>query len=130
MLISPAYAQAAGAPPGGGDPFIAQFLLIGVLFLILYFTLIRPQQKRLKEHREMITAVRRGDKVVTGGGIIGKVMKAPEGDDEIEIEIADNVRVKILRATLSAVLVKTEPANDAGKDSAKKDAAAKDSEKK
>jgi preprotein translocase subunit YajC len=85
------------------------------IMAIMYFLLIRPQQQQAKKLREKIDAVRRGDTVVTAGGILGRVVKAPAADDaEILIEIADNVQVKILRATLSDVRTKGEP--DSGKD--------------
>jgi preprotein translocase subunit YajC len=83
------------------------------IMAIMYFLLIRPQQQQAKKLREKINAVRRGDTVVTAGGIVGRVVKAPAGEDpEILIEIADNVQVKILRATLSDVRVKGEPDSD------------------
>ena len=106
MFISQAYAQdAAGA---GGGSFILQFAPLILIFVVFYFLLIRPQQKRMRDHREMLSAVRRGDRVVTGGGIIGVVTKA--GGDELTIEIAQGVRVKVMRGTVSSVLQKTEPA--------------------
>ena len=107
MLISPAYAQAAG---GGGEFGLGFFLPLILIFLIFYFLLIRPQQKRLKEHREMVAAVRRGDTIVTSGGIIGKVAKV--GADELGVEIADGVRVRVVKATVSEVRAKSEPAKD------------------
>ncbi|MEM6743706.1 MAG: preprotein translocase subunit YajC [Pseudomonadota bacterium] len=82
-----------------------------LIFVIFYFFLIRPQQKRAKEHRTMLDALRRGDQVVTQGGIIGKVSKVKD-DDEVEVEIAEGVRVKIVKATIAQVVSKTEPAND------------------
>ncbi|HLC08981.1 MAG TPA: preprotein translocase subunit YajC, partial [Methyloceanibacter sp.] len=75
---------------------------------IMYFMMIRPQQKRLKEHRDMVSSIRRGDTVVTSGGIIGKVAKVE--DNELQLEIAEGVRIKVLRATISEVRGKTEPA--------------------
>ncbi|MBT9382279.1 preprotein translocase subunit YajC [Pseudooceanicola sp. CBS1P-1] len=88
---------------------IAQFLPLILIFAIMYFLLIRPQQKKAKDHRAMIDAVRRGDQVVTQGGIIGKVSKVKE-DGEIEVEIAENVKVRVLKGTLANVISKTEPA--------------------
>ena len=119
MFISPAYAQAAGAG-GGGEAFQA-FLPLILIFIVFYFLLIRPQQKKMKLHREMLAAVRRGDKVITGGGIIGTVTKV-ENDEELTVEIAKDVKVKVQRGTISAVLNRTEPvggsaANDTGKKS-------------
>jgi preprotein translocase subunit YajC len=93
----------------GGEPnLIIQLLPLILIFVVFYFLLIRPQQKRMKEHRAMLSALRRGDRVVTGGGIIGQIVKV-SGDDELTVEIADGVRVKILRSTVANVLAKTEP---------------------
>ena len=123
MLISPAYAQAAGGGAGGGG--LEAFLPLILIFVIFYFLLIRPQQKKMKEHKSMLEAVRRGDKVVTGGGIIGTVTKVSEGD-EVVVEIAEGIKVKVRKSTLSAVESKSEPqagdkkadAKDAANDSA------------
>ena len=107
MLISPAYAQAAtGAAPGFS---IMSLLPILLIFGVFYFLLIRPQQKKLKQHREMVAGLRRGDRVVTAGGIIGQVAKV-EDDMTVSVEIAPNVRVKVSRQTIAEVLAKTEPA--------------------
>ncbi|MDJ0945245.1 MAG: preprotein translocase subunit YajC [Kiloniellales bacterium] len=105
MLISPAYAQSAAGP----DAFttFVPLILIGVVF---YFLLIRPQQKRIKDHRAMVQALRRGDKVVTAGGIFGTVTKVVD-DNELQVEIAENVRIRVVRSTISEVLRKPEPAN-------------------
>ena len=108
MFISPAYAQAAGAPAGGG--LEAMFPLV-LIFVVFYFLLIRPQQKKAKEHRQMLGAIRRGDKIVTGGGIIGTVTKVVD-DKEVAVEIAEGVKVRVERSLIAAVLSKTEPAND------------------
>jgi preprotein translocase subunit YajC len=110
MFITPAYAQAAGAAGGSGG-FLASMLPLIAIFVIFYFLLIRPQQKRAKEHKLMVQNLRRGDQVVTSGGMLAKVTKVSEGD-EIEVEIAKDVKVKLIRSTISAVLSKTEPAND------------------
>src|SRR3546814_11312722 len=104
MLISPAYAQAAGG--GGGDPFMT-FLPIILIFVVFYFLLIRPQQKKAKQHREMVSALRRGDKVVTAGGMIGTVTKIIS-DTEALVELAEGVRVRVVRHTISDVLSRTE----------------------
>ncbi len=106
MFITPAYAQAAN---GGGVGAFAQFLPLILIFAIMYFLLIRPQQKKAKEHKAMVEALRRGDQVITQGGIIGKVSKVKE-DGEVELEIADGVRVRVVRATIAQVINKTEPA--------------------
>ncbi len=104
MFVTPAYAQDAGA--AGGLISIIPFILI---FVIMYFLLIRPQQKKMKEHQAMVSALRRGDQVVTQGGIIGKVLKVKE-DGEAEVEIAEGVKVRVLKATIANVISKTEPA--------------------
>ena len=91
---------------------IAQFVPLILIFAIMYFLLIRPQQKKVKEHQAMVGAVRRGDQVVTQGGLIGKVTKVKE-DNELEVEIADGVMVRVVESTLADVRSKTEPANDA-----------------
>ena len=91
----------------GGAVF--QFLPLILIFAIMYFLLIRPQQKKVKEHQAMVAALRRGDQVITQGGIIGKVTKVKE-DGEVEIEIAENVRVRVVKSTIATVMSKTEPA--------------------
>lgn len=107
MLISPAFAQAEGA----GQPFDTGFLLMmGLLFVIMYVFMFRPQQKRAKKHREMVGAVRRGDTVVTQGGLIGKVSKVTN-EEEVMVEIAEGVRVRVVKSTLTDVRGKTEPAS-------------------
>ncbi len=106
MFITPAYAQAAGA---GGIGALGQFLPLILIFAIMYFLLIRPQQKKLKDHKAMVEALRRGDQVITQGGIIGKVSKVKE-DGELEVEIAEGVKVRVVRSTIATVLSKTEPA--------------------
>lgn len=115
MLISPAYAQAAG---GGGTDMLMQIAPLALIFIVFYFFLIRPQQQKAKNQRAMLDAIRRGDRVVTGGGIIGTVSKVVS-NDEVQIDIAENVRVRVVRSTISQVLAKTEPV--AGKDSKDKD---------
>lgn len=104
MLISPAYAQAAGGAGGGLEAFLPLILI----FIVFYFLMIRPQQKRAKEHKAMLEAVRRGDNIVTSGGIIGKVTKVE--DTEISVEIAKEVVVKVRREMIAQVTSKTEPA--------------------
>lgn len=90
------------------DSSFVQFAPLILIFAIMYFLLIRPQQKRAREHKAMIEALRRGDQVVTGGGLIGKVSKV-HGDGNLDLEIAEGVRVKVVQNTISAVLNKTEP---------------------
>ena len=88
---------------------IGQFVPLILIFVIMYFLLIRPQQKRLKDHKAMVEALRRGDQVVTQGGLIGKVAKVKD-EDEIEVDLADGVRVRVVKSTVAQVLSKTEPA--------------------
>ena len=88
---------------------IAQFVPLILIFAIMYFLLIRPQQKKMKEHQKMVAALRRGDQVVTQGGIIGKVSKVKE-NNEVETEIAEGVRVRVVQNTITQVISKTEPA--------------------
>jgi preprotein translocase subunit YajC len=103
MLISAAYAQGAGQ--GGGAEALQAFLPIILIFVVFYFLLIRPQQKRMKEQREMLAAIRRGDRIVLGGGIIGTVQKVID-DAELLVEIAEGVRVRVQRAMVATVLAK------------------------
>ena len=107
MFVSTAYAQAADG--AGGAAGLMSFLPLVLIFVVFYFLLIRPQQKKLKEHKGMLEALRRGDRVVTGGGIIGTIVKI-NADDELVVEIAEGVRVRVLRSTVNMVLAKTEPA--------------------
>ena len=107
MFVSPAYAQDAGA----AGAFVSLLPLI-LIFLIMWFLLIRPQQKKLKEHRAMVEALRRGDQIVTQGGLIGKITKIKE-DGEVEVEIAQGVKVRVLRHTIQNVVSKSEPAAEA-----------------
>ena len=109
MLISPAYAQDAGGALGT----MTQFLPLILIFAVFYFLLIRPQQQKQKQIKASLSALKRGDRVVTGGGMLGMVSKPPRSaeDREIEVEIAPNVRITVLRETISAVINPT-PAND------------------
>ena len=106
MFATPAFAQAAGGA-GTGAAF-AQFIPLILIFAIMYFLMIRPQQKRVKQHRAMVEALKKGDQVITQGGILGKVTSVR--DDELEVEIAQGVKVRIVRSTVSQVLSKPEPA--------------------
>lgn len=106
MFATPAFAQAAG---GGAAGAFTSFVPLILIFGIMYFLLIRPQQKKAKEHRAMVEALRRGDTVLTQGGIIGKVVKVKD-DGEVEVEIADGVKVRVLKGTIAQVLTRTEPA--------------------
>lgn len=111
FLISPAYAQAAAG--GGGTSTILQMAPLALIFVVFYFFLIRPQQKKAKETKSMIEAIRRGDRVVTGGGIIGTVAKVVN-NDEVLVDIAENTRVRVMRSTIVSVLAKTAPADAKG----------------
>jgi preprotein translocase subunit YajC len=114
MFSTPAYAQAAaGAAPGGASAFLVQIVPLLLLFVIFWFLIIRPQQQKLKAHRAMVDAAKKGDEVVTGGGLIGKVTKVTDG--EVEIELAPNVKVRALKSTLASVTPRGAPAaaNDA-----------------
>jgi preprotein translocase subunit YajC len=106
VVITPAFAQTA-APAGGADIFL-QLVPFVLIFVIMYFLIIRPQQKRQRDHQEMIKNVRRGDQIVTTGGLIGKVSKVVD-DGELEVEIADGVRVRVARGMLAEVRAKGEP---------------------
>ncbi len=88
-----------------------QLVPLILIFGIMYFLLIRPQQKKAKEHQAMVSSLRRGDQVVTQGGLIGKVSKVKE-DNEIEVEVSDGVKVRVVQSTIAQVLSKTEPAKD------------------
>ena len=121
MLISPAFAQDAGGAPGSGLEMFLPFVLIIVIF---YFLLWRPQQKKMKMHREMLGGLKRGDRVLTGGGIYGRIARV-EGDDELIVEIAPEVRVRVARGTVTDVIVKGEPAKASSKASSKDDAKGK-----
>ena len=105
MFISPAWAQAAG---GGSGDFLVQLFPLILIFVVFYFLLIRPQQAKVKAQREMLSGVKRGDRVVTGGGIIGLVTKVI-GDNEVQVEIAEGVRVRVAKSTVSSILARGEP---------------------
>jgi preprotein translocase subunit YajC len=112
MFSSPAWAQMPFGGGGGGGEALMQILPLVLIFVVFYFLLIRPQQKKSKEHKEMLGKLRRGDRVVTGGGIVGTVAKVPDSGDEISVDIAENVRVKVVRGTISAVVARGEPVKD------------------
>ncbi len=109
MFISPAYAQTAD---GGTSAVIMQLLPLILIFAVFYFLLIRPQQKKMKEHRALLGQLKRNDKVVTAGGIVGTIAKVRDDSDEIEVEIAPGVRVTVVRGTIASVVKPPEPAND------------------
>jgi preprotein translocase subunit YajC len=124
VLITAAYAQASSGSPFGASDTLVQLVPIVAMIAIVYFVLWRPQQRRAKEQREMVQAARRGDVVVTTGGLIGKVTKSVD-DNEVEFEIAPNVRVRLARSGIAEVRAKGEPVKDsppAKSSAAKKDA--------
>ncbi len=108
MFISTAWAQGDGA--GGGGDMLVGFMPIILIFGVFYFLLIRPQQKKMKVHKESVAAVRRGDRVTTGGGIVGLVTRVDDDKDEVVVEIAEGTRIRVVRSTLMDVRGKTEPA--------------------
>jgi preprotein translocase subunit YajC len=109
MLITPAYAQ--GLLGGDSSNVMLQFMPLILIIVIMYFLVLRPQQQRAKQHQAMVKALRRGDTVVTNGGLVAKVTKVVD-DDQIEVEIADGVRVRQMRSMVSEVRTKTEPVKD------------------
>jgi len=111
MFISPAFAQGLFGGGTGENPFTSFLIPMVGIFVIMYFLILRPQQKRVKQHAEMVKNVRRGDTVVTNGGLVGKVTKVID-DDQIEIEIADAVRIRQMRSMLADVRAKGEPVKD------------------
>ena len=110
MFVTPAFAQGAGA--GGGD-FLVSLLPFVLIFVVLYFLILRPQQRRMKQQQEMIASLRRGDTVVTSGGLIGKISKVVD-DRELQVEIADGIRVRVSRPSVAEVRAKGEPVKDEG----------------
>jgi preprotein translocase subunit YajC len=112
MFTTPAFAQAPSIF-GGGDNMLVSLLPFILIFVIMYFLILRPQQKRQKQHQEMVKNVRRGDTVVTSGGLIGKITKVVD-DDQIEVEVADGVRVRQMRSMVADVRAKGEPVKEEG----------------
>ena len=108
MFVTPAYAQTAS---GGTPDMLISILPFILIFVIMYFLILRPQQRRVKQHQDMVKNVRRGDTVITSGGLVGKVTKVVD-DDQIEVKIAENVRVRQSRQMISDVRAKGEPAKD------------------
>ncbi len=108
MFSSPAYAQAAGNAPGGTESILIQIVPLALLFVIFWFLVIRPQQQKVKAHRAMVEAVKKGDQVVTGGGLVGRVVKV--ADHDVEVELGPNMRVTALKSTLSGVTPRGQPA--------------------
>lgn len=116
MFVSPAYAQTGGG--AGGFDLVALLPLV-LIFVVFYFLIIRPQQKKMKDHKALVEGLRRGDRVVTTGGIIGTVAKVT-GDREISLEIAEGVRVRAVRGMIAEVMARTEPANEKAEKAAPK----------
>ena len=117
MFVTPAFAQGSlgslfgGGGAGGDGGMLMSLLPFALIFGIMYFLILRPQQKRVKQHQEMVKNVRRGDTVITNGGLIGKVTKVID-DDQLEIEIADDVRIRQMRQMVSDVRAKGEPVKE------------------
>ena len=107
MFITPAYAQAVGVPAGAGD-FIGMVLPLVLIMGVFYFLLIRPQQKKMKEHQEMLKKVGKGDTIITSGGLIGRVVKVID-DNELQVEIGENIKVRVMRTGIADVRAKGEP---------------------
>lgn len=108
MFVTEAFAQTAGG--GSGSDMLLQFLPIVLIFVIMYFLILRPQRTKARVHQEMVANVRRGDTVVTSGGLIGKVAKVD--DTEIQVELAEGIRVRLVRGSISEVRVKGEPVKE------------------
>ncbi|MBN8936811.1 MAG: preprotein translocase subunit YajC [Rhizobiales bacterium] len=113
MFVSPAFAQGGSLFGGGSDNMLVSLLPFILIFVIMYFLILRPQQKRQKQHQEMVKNVRRGDTVITSGGLVGKVVKVVD-DDQIEVEISDGVRVRQMRSMVADVRAKGEPVKEEG----------------
>ena len=125
MFTTSAFAQAAGAAPASSTDMLVQFAPFIAIFVIMYFLILRPQQRRAKEQKALVQGARRGDTVVTSGGLIGKVTKATD-DAEVELEIAPNVRVRLIRSGIADVRSKGEPVkSEPAKVKSAKDAATK-----
>jgi preprotein translocase subunit YajC len=111
MYITEAYAQAAGAPAGAdllGS--LGGMMPLVLIFVVFWFLMIRPQQKRMKEHRALVATLKKGDKVLTSGGILGLVTKAVEGENDVEVEVAAGVRVRVVRSAVQEVVNRSMPA--------------------
>ena len=117
MFITQAYADAPAVSHGGGFD-VMSFLPLALIFVVFYFLILRPQQKKAKQHQQMLSAIRRGDKVIIGGGIIGTISKLTN-DQEVQVEIAEEVRIRVMRSTITEVLSKTDPVANSDTDTAK-----------
>ncbi len=112
MLITEAFAQTAGGSGGGATSLLVQFMPIILIFVIMYFLILRPQQQKTRQHRELVANLRRGDTIVTNGGLIGKVAKVDE--TEIQVELAEGIRVRIVRGMVAEVRTRGEPVKETG----------------
>ncbi len=113
MFITPAFAQEAAATTAttGTSGLLLNLLPFVLIFAIMYFLIIRPQRNRQKQHQEMVRNVRRGDTIITNGGLIGRVAKVVD-DTEVQVEIAEGTRVRLLRASIAEIRSKTEPVRE------------------
>jgi preprotein translocase subunit YajC len=119
MFISEALAQtatAAAAPQGDLFSQLGTFAPLVLIFIVFYFLMIRPQQKRQKEHQALVRAAKRGDRIVTSGGILGVITKANDGDSDVEVEIAQGIKVRVVRTAISDVVNKNPEAAKIAKD--------------
>jgi preprotein translocase subunit YajC len=114
MFISEAWAQAAGG--AGSSDFLVQLFPLVLIFIVFYFLLIRPQQSKVKQQREMLSGVKRGDRIVTGGGIIGLVTKVV-GENELQVELAEGVRVRVVKTSITDILTRGESVRGSSKES-------------
>jgi preprotein translocase subunit YajC len=108
LFITPAFAQAAGGTPQGFGDIFGMVLPLVAIMVVFWFLLIRPQQKKMKEHQQVLAKIQRGDTVVTGGGLIGKVTKVVD-DNELQVEVGENVKVRVLRSGVTEVRARGEP---------------------
>jgi preprotein translocase subunit YajC len=105
MFVSEALAQTAGAAPAaGGMESLMSFAPLVLIFIVFYFLMIRPQQKKAKAHQALVRAAKRGDRIVTSGGLLGVITKANEADNDVEVEIAQGVKVRVVRSAISDVV--------------------------
>lgn len=111
MFITEAFAQTAPGATAGGADILMSILPFILIFVVMYFLIIRPQRANMKKREELLKNIRRGDQVVTGGGIIGKVSKVVD-DNELEVEIADGIKIRVVRSGVSEVRVKGEPVKE------------------
>jgi preprotein translocase subunit YajC len=111
MFITPAFAQGIFGGGANGSNMLVQFMPLILIIVIMYFLILRPQQRKVKLHQDMIKSLRRGDTVVTNGGLVGKVTKVVD-DDQIEVEISDGVRVRQMRSMVTDVRAKGEPVKE------------------